>query len=90
MFETMIERAMQEIEEAITTGNVNELYEILGEMNAEVENMSEFEAFKARAAIETGMRTIKALQKSYVRMQKSGGKISRLFLFILTIEQMFD
>lgn len=68
MFETMIERAMQEIEEAITTGNVNELYEILGEMNAEVENMSEFEAFKARAAIEAGMRTIKALQKNYVRM----------------------
>lgn len=70
MFETMIERAMQEIEEARTTGNVNGLYEILGEMNAEVENMSEFEAFKAKAAINTGVRTINALQKRYTGMQK--------------------
>lgn len=70
MFEMMIERAMQEIEEARTIGNVNGLYEILGEMNAEVENMNEFEAFKARAAIKTGMRTIKILQKRYAEMQK--------------------
>lgn len=70
MFETMIERAMQEIEEARATGYVNELYEILGEINAEIENISEFEAFKAKAAINAGMRTINALQKRYAGMQK--------------------
>lgn len=70
MFETMIERAMQEMEEARTTGNVNGLYEILGEMSAEVKNMNEFEAFKARAAINTGVRTINTLQKRYAGMQK--------------------
>lgn len=70
MFETMIERAMQEIEEARTTGNVNGLYEILGEMSAEIENINEFEAFKAKAAINTGIRTINALQKRYSGMQK--------------------
>lgn len=74
MFETMIQRAMQEIEEARTTGNVNGLYEVLGEMNAEVENMSEFEAFKARAAINTGMRTINTLQKRYAGMRKKAAK----------------
>ena len=70
MFEMMIERAMQEIEEARKTGNVNGLYEIIGEMNTEVENMSGFEAFKAKAVINTGMRTINALQKRYAGMQK--------------------
>lgn len=70
MFEMMIERAMQEIEEARTTGYVNELYEILGEMSAEAENMSEFEALKAKAVISTGMRTISALQKRYAGIQK--------------------
>ena len=70
MFEIMIERAVQEIEEARTTGYVNELYEILGEMNAEVENMSGFEAVKARATINTGIKTINALQKRYAGIQK--------------------